>query len=170
MESNSAGDMVTFIGNVVAIQADGMLKARVVKVFYRNLPAGGGAPAQGQEVKGQDPKGQAAGGKEPKREITRIEADGDVMIIQGAKVGTGDHGVYNAAERTLTLTGNARVRQDRDWITGTKVTYYLDQDRSVVESGPGKRVESVIFPSGEAQKGPTKGPATKGPAGSTKGQ
>lgn len=136
MEANAAGDIVTFIGNVVATQADGMLKAKLVRVFYRTLPA--------------------PPGSEPRREIKRIEAEGDVMLLQGNKIGTGDHGVYDAASRTMVLTGNAKVRQDRDWITGTRITYHLDTEQSVVESGPGKRVESVIYPDGSQEAGPGK--------------
>jgi lipopolysaccharide export system protein LptA len=125
MESNAAGDVVTFTGNVVATQADGMLKAKLVRVFYKTVPA-------------------KAPGQEPRREIMRIEAEGDVMLVQGDKVGTGDRGIYSAADRTMVLIGNAKVRQDRDWITGPKVTYYLDEERSVVEGGPGQRVNSLI--------------------------
>ncbi len=141
MEANSAGDMVTFTGNVVATQADGILKARVVKVFYRNMPAGEAKAAGGQP-------GQKA---EPRREIVRIEADGDVVITQGNKVAVGEHGVYTAAERTIVLTGKPRVKQERDWVSGNRITFYLDEDRSLVESGPGRRVESTIYPKGEGQ-------------------
>ncbi len=133
MEADAAGDVVTFSGNVVATQAEGMLKAQRVRVFYRDLPATEGSAAAG----------------EPEREITRIEANGEVTVVQGDKVATGQQAVYSAQERTVILTGEPRVRQDRDWVRGTRVTIYLDEDRSVVEGGPGERVESVLYPRGE---------------------
>ena len=133
MEADAAGDVVTFSGNVVATQADGMLKAKQLRVFYRDLP---GTPG-------------AAG--EPRREITRIEADGAVKFVKGDKVATGERAVYNAPGRTIVLTGAPRVRQDRDWVQGTRVTIYLDEERSVVEGGPERRVESIIYPNGEPE-------------------
>jgi len=134
MESNAGGDVVTFTGNVVATQADGMLKARLVRVFYRTLPEAAGAQ-----------------GAEPRREVTRIEAEGEVMIVQAKKIATGERAVYSAAERTIVLTGSARVRQERDWVAGSKVTFYLDENRSVVEGAPGRRVTSIIYPKGEGE-------------------
>jgi lipopolysaccharide export system protein LptA len=134
MEANAAGDVVTFTGNVVATQADGMLKARLLRVFYRDLPPQAGAGAQ-----------------EGRREITRIEAEGEVMIVQAKKIATGERAVYSSAERTIVLTGKARVRQERDWVAGSKVTFYLDENRSVVEGAPGRRVTSIIYPKGERE-------------------
>lgn len=133
MEADAAGDVVTFSGNVVATQADGMLKAKQLRVFYRNLPAAPGAAA------------------EPRREITRIEADGEVKFVKGDKVATGERAVYSAAGRTIVLTGAPRVRQERDWVQGTRVTIYLDEERSVVEGAPGRRVESIIYPNAEQE-------------------
>ncbi|MFH0810898.1 MAG: lipopolysaccharide transport periplasmic protein LptA [Pseudomonadota bacterium] len=135
MEASAAGDVVTFSGNVVATQAEGMLKARNIKVYYRTLPDS----------------------KEQQRQIQRIEAEGGVMIVQGKRIATGEKAVYSATDRTIVLSGQAKVKQEQDWVRGSRITLYLDDSRSVVEGAPGKRVESIIYPKGE-RRGVIPGP------------
>jgi lipopolysaccharide export system protein LptA len=144
MEANTAGDIVTFTGDVVATQADGVLKAKVVKVYYHSVPGSGAAPAG---------TAKAGAAKESRREIDRIEADGDVIIVRGVRTAVGEHAVYTAADRTIVLTGKPRLRQERDWISGNKVTVYLDEDRSIVDGAPGRRVQSTIYPQDQRQGG-----------------
>src|SRR5919109_1038257 len=48
--------------------------------------------------------------------------------------------------RSETLTGNPVMRQGNSQVSGTKVVYFMDQDRAIAE-GDGKiRVQATIFP------------------------
>jgi lipopolysaccharide export system protein LptA len=144
VDADHKANFVTFTGNVVATQADATLTSDRLKVFYKDVSSGGAD-------KGGQKGGQANGGK---RQIERIEADGHVKIVQVDKVATGEHAVYTAADRVMVLTGQPKLWQERNWVRGTKVLFYLDEDKSVVEGAPGKRVESLIYPEGQ-------GPGTK---------
>jgi lipopolysaccharide export system protein LptA len=85
--------------------------------------------------------------------ISSAEVFGNVRIIQGERRGQADHGIYNAKLATITLDGNPKVFQNGDTISGKIITYYLDQDKSEVTSGPGSRVEAVIHPKSKGNDG-----------------
>ncbi|HXC93775.1 MAG TPA: lipopolysaccharide transport periplasmic protein LptA [Geobacteraceae bacterium] len=91
-------------------------------------------------------------------EISTAEVTGNVRIVQGPRRAQADHGVYDAKSSTIVLDGNPKVFQNNDTISGKVITYYLDQDRSEVTSGSGKRVEAVIYPQGKGSDGRSKKP------------
>lgn len=88
-----------------------------------------------------------------KGDVEKIEASGNVRIIQQNKTGTAAQAVYDSRDGRITLTGNPKVMQGADSISGKVITYYVDDDRSVVTGGddPKARVEAVINP--PARKG-----------------
>lgn len=79
-------------------------------------------------------------------EVDKIIAIGNVRILQTNRVGTGGHAVYESKLGKITLTENPRVSQDTDTVTGKVIIYYLDEERSEVQSGDNARVEAVIHP------------------------
>ena len=92
------------------------------------------------------------------RDVSRIEANGNVRIIKNDKSSTSERVVYDRKERTLVLTGNAQVTQCADTIKGDRITLYLDRNDAVVESDGGGRVRAVIMPEkGCAETGAGKG-------------
>lgn len=82
-----------------------------------------------------------------KNDVEKIEADGDVRIVQENRIGTAAHAVYESAKGRITLTGNPKVIQGTDTVSGNIITYFVDDDRSEVSSGPGRPVEVLIHPS-----------------------
>lgn len=115
----------TFVGNVVARQGDLVLSADKLVVTYGE---------QGNE-------------------LSRAEAFNNVRIVQGPRRGQASHGIYDTVKGTIVLDGNPKVFQGENTITGAVITYYLDEDRSVVSGGPGGRVEAVIQPKEQVQHG-----------------
>lgn len=86
-------------------------------------------------------------------DVDRVIAIGNVRIVQATRVGTGGHAVFENKEGKITLTVNPRVTQDKDTVTGKVITYFMDQDISVVDGGENTRVEAVIHPkAGSGQK------------------
>jgi lipopolysaccharide export system protein LptA len=80
-------------------------------------------------------------------EVDKIEADGNVRIVQENRTGLSAHAVYESKEGRITLTGNnPRVSQGTDVVTGKIITYYIDEDRSVASGGGDSRVEAIIHP------------------------
>ena len=82
-------------------------------------------------------------------ELSRVEAFGNVRILQTNRQATGAHAVYEPKEARILLDGSPRVVQGADVITGKLITYYVNEQRSVVTGGPGERVEAVIHPGGK---------------------
>lgn len=82
------------------------------------------------------------------KEVEKVEAFGSVRIVQLNRIGFGDQAVYESANGRIVLTGNPRVVQGTDTISGKVITYYVDEDKSDVSSGgdPKARVEAVINP------------------------
>ena len=70
-------------------------------------------------------------------------------------VATGQKAVFVNGEQKIILTGEPRVWQGKDMVSGEKITVLLEEDKSLVESGPDRRVEVILYPreEGGAKKG-----------------
>lgn len=120
LSADNKGKTAVFTGKVVATQGDITILADKLSINYG--------------VK--------------KGEVEKITADGNVRIIQENRTGIAAHAVYESKAGRMTLTGNPKVMQGLDTISGGIITYYIDEDRSVVTGG---RVEATIQP--PARKG-----------------
>lgn len=82
------------------------------------------------------------------KDVDRVEATGNVIIVQGDRRGQAAHAVYDNSRGTIVLDGNPKVFQGESTITGRVITYYLDEQKSTVSGGakPTERVEAVIYP------------------------
>lgn len=120
LTADNKGKTAVFTGKVVAKQGDISIYADKITVNYA------------------DKKG----------DVEKIEASGNVRIVQQNKTGTAAQAVYDSRDGRITLTGNPRVTQGGDSISGKTITYYVDDDKSVVSGGddPKSRVEAVINP------------------------
>lgn len=129
LEADNKNQVITFRGNVIARQGDMTIHADTARVFYEK--------------------------KEEGNEVREIVAEGNVKIHQEDRVATGQKAVFINAEQKIVLTGEPRVWQGKDMVSGEKITVLLEEDKSLVESGPDRRVEVILYPRGEggAKKG-----------------
>ncbi len=129
MTADNKGKTAVFSGKVVAKQGD-------ITIYSDKL---------------------VVGYAEKNGEVDKVEAFGTVRIIQQNRTGFAEEAVYNSRNGRIVLTGNPRVVQRADSVSGKVITYFLDEERSEVTSGgdPKVRVEAVINP-----------PARKSDAGS----
>jgi lipopolysaccharide export system protein LptA len=111
----------TFIGKVIARQGDMTLYADRMVVHYA-----------------------AEGGN-----VERVECTGTVRFIQLNRSGSAGKAVYDNRLGTIVLTVNPKVYQGEDMVSGTEITYYLADQRSIVTGTPTSRVEAVIHPKGK---------------------
>jgi lipopolysaccharide export system protein LptA len=125
LTADNKGKTAIFTGKVVAKQGDITIFADRITVSYA------------------DKKG----------DVEKIEAAGNVRIVQQNKTGIAAQAVYDSRDGKITMTGNPRVMQGGDSISGKTITYYVDDDKSVVSGGddPKSRVEAIINP--PARKG-----------------
>ncbi len=125
LTADNKGKTAIFTGKVVAKQGDITIYADRITVSYA------------------DKKG----------DVEKIEAAGNVRIVQQNKTGIAAQAVYDSRDGKITMTGNPKVMQGSESITGKTITYYVDDDKSVVSGGddPKSRVEVIINP--PARKG-----------------
>ena len=136
MESDQQRDVVVFTGSVQAKQGDIVITADTMTVNYSTA-----AP----EKIGNEPQGDTMTQK-----IKTILAQGNVKVVKGDWIATGNTMRYFSSERKVRLSGNAKAWQDQNQISGEHIIMYLDEGRSVVErSGPeGERVKAYIYTDG----------------------
>jgi lipopolysaccharide export system protein LptA len=121
LEADDKLHQVRFLGNVVARQGDVAIYAQELVLVYPD--------------KGKD--------------IDRIEASGAVRIVQGNRVATGEKATFFNRERKIVLTGSPRVYQGDDFLEGDEIIVLLDEEKSIVKSDHGSRVNAVFHPKGE---------------------
>ena len=148
MDSDDPAGIVTFSGAVVARQGEMTITCDLMKVFYVHQEKTGQAAQASAESGGQarSPMGDS------NRQIDKVECDGNVKVVEGERMAVGQKALYLAQSlpRRIILTGEARVWQGRDSLTGHQVTYNLDDNRSTAESGRGQRVRT-IYHQGDAK-------------------
>ena len=141
METSRLGGRVVFTGNITARQGSLAIYADEMTVVYAAASPGAGTAAEGET--------------KLISKIEKLEARGNVKIVQEGWIATGDSMDYNAADRVATLTGNAKAWQDKNVVSGETIVLYLDEGKSVVQksSREGERVKALIYPSGAEKSG-----------------
>jgi lipopolysaccharide export system protein LptA len=93
--------------------------------------------------------------------VERVVSTGNVRIVtRDCRMGTASRTEYYDGEQRVVLIGNARVWRESDVVTGERITIYLAEDRSVVESGKQERVKAIFYsqdqnrPKSEIKMGP----------------
>ncbi|MDP2156778.1 MAG: LptA/OstA family protein [Nitrospirota bacterium] len=71
---------------------------------------------------------------DPGGDITKIESKGNVKVHKEDKVMTSQAATYYAdSPERIVFTGSPRAFDGQNVVSGTKITYYVDDDRSFVE-------------------------------------
>lgn len=81
--------------------------------------------------------------------VEQVECFGNVRIVQKQRSAMSGAARYNNKEGKIVLTINPKVFQGEDMISGSEITYYIADQRSIVTGAPGTRVEAVIHPKGK---------------------
>ena len=123
---------IQYRGDVVVTQGDMTLKSDVLTVLYDD-------PAPTQETSETSSETTA------RQRLKHIVAEGNVEITSGERRATSRKAVFNEKERTVTLRGNAILREGTNQVTGDVVTVFLDEKRSVVKGGKGKRQAQMVL-------------------------
>ncbi|MCX8026303.1 MAG: LptA/OstA family protein [Thermodesulfovibrionales bacterium] len=110
LTSDNKAKIAIFEGDVYAKRGDVHLYADVMKIYYKD------------------------DGNETSSKIYKIEAHGNVRLIRGKHILTSKDAVYNAEPiETLVFTGEPRASDGDNVIVGTKMTYYISDDMTVVD-------------------------------------
>jgi lipopolysaccharide export system protein LptA len=110
-----------FDGGVILRSADGTMTGDTVDVF----------------LKSRDPNQKVAGQQTQASQLDRIVCQGNIVLQQPNRRGTGDKLVYTAADSKFKLTGGPPSIFDAEHgqVTGDSLTFYSHDDRVLVEGG-----------------------------------
>ncbi|MDD3581258.1 MAG: LptA/OstA family protein [Desulfobacca sp.] len=146
LEADHPRQEISFIGQVVARYKDMILYSDVLKIFYQTKEATSAAKAPAAAEKAQAHDGESPLDAVGIEKISRIEAQGHVRLVQEDKVATGDQAIYYKAEEKVVLLGHPQLWQGENTLKGEIITFYLKDNRAVVDSAPQKRVEAIVYP------------------------
>jgi lipopolysaccharide export system protein LptA len=118
MEVDQKKNTISYKGRVVTVQADMTMRSEILTAFY----------------------------DEGMKQMQQLVAEGKVNATQGVRIATGERAVFDDKAKTVTLTGSPMMRQGNSQVTGTKIVYFIEQDRAVTESDGKVRVQATIFP------------------------
>jgi len=124
MEAMDKSGIVIFTGHVKAARGDLIIHSDKLEVFYEKRKKG----------------------EETKKAVKKIVATGQVRIIQGERVGTGEQAIYDKPAEKITITGAAQVLEGPNRVSGERIIFFINEDRSVVEASSGTKVEAVVYP------------------------
>lgn len=127
---------VAFTGNVVVVQEDSTMTADRMDVYFDQPAPTPGAPAEG------------IGAPANARRISRIVAQDKVSFRQvdpetkKERYATGDKGVYEVDQRTVTMSGSPRLWEGKNVIIGEEMVFYLEEKKVVVKG----KVNLTVYP------------------------
>src|SRR5918995_3410478 len=105
MEVDQKKNTITYKGRVVTIPNEMTMRSETLTAYY-----------------------------EPEmKQMKQIVAEGKVNATQGNRVATGDKAVFDDKAKTVTLTGSPVMRQGNSQVSGVKIVYFIEQDKSIVE-------------------------------------
>lgn len=126
LELQQDRNLAIFTGNVIAEQGDIKLRAEQLRVWYR--------PSSEKRTKNNI----MADGT-----IIRIDAINQVFVSSATESAKGDLGVYEVAQRRLTLTGTVILTRGKNVLRGKKLVMNMRTGQSQMSGG---RVHGRFIP------------------------
>jgi lipopolysaccharide export system protein LptA len=124
VETYSKENLIIFKGNVIARQKDIVIYADSIEAMVTE------------------------GGKG----IEQVLAIGNVKIQQGLRVANCQRAVFHNLDRKIILTGDPKVSEGDNMVSGEEIIFDLTQNRVEVKGGAGGRGKAKIYPGGEVEK------------------
>jgi len=124
VETYSKENLVVFKGNVMARQKDIVIYADTLEAIIV-----------------EDGKG-----------IERVVANGNVKIQQGLRVANCQKAVFYNSDQKVILTGDPRVWEGGNMVSGDEIVFDIRQDRVEVKGGQGEGGKARIYPGEKIEK------------------
>jgi len=128
MEAKQDDKTIVFEGHVVVVQDDLTITANRLRV----------TALAGEK--------QPSSNSTPTDKIDYIEFEGDVKVTQQDRLATANKAIFYQKEQKIVMNGRPVVTKGQDRIEGDIITIFLQQGRSIVESGSRAPVKAVLFP------------------------
>jgi lipopolysaccharide export system protein LptA len=160
-------------GDAVATRATKTIKADILTAYMHKSaqpstkqPQAKDAPRAGSAAASRAPGAAAAqkaagsgatGGQEGESRISRVDAQGHVVITDALNTGRGDYGVYNGDTGVATLIGNVVIQRGANVIQGQRGVMDLNNNiaRMMPGGGPGEGRQRIqgLFVRDQAKPG-----------------
>jgi len=143
LEVDNKNKMGTFSGNVVAKQEQPgedpyTIYCDTMVVYYTEEAEKKPSPSQPNRSEKKSPTQQ--------NRVDKIVATGQVKIVHGKDVATGESATFYNVDQRIVLSGNPKVWQGKNLIKGEEITVWIKENRSLVTSKGLNRVQAVIHP------------------------
>jgi lipopolysaccharide transport protein LptA len=162
LEVRDKDKIATFSGDVHVVQGDTTTRSQTLVVFYEDDASANTGTASGQAADQQT------------QQIKRVEARGNVIVVQKDQTATGESGIFDMKSNTVTLVGNVVVSQGANVVKGDTLTADMTTGVSRIACGTAQgkcRVQSSfqpgsMKPEGRGQEAPTPARAAPRPSSS----
>ena len=125
LEIDDQNNQVTFTGNVYAHGNEFEITCQKLDLYYHRQKRGNN--------------------ENSKIDIKKIIATGNVKILRAeGGSASAETAIYLQDEEKIVLTGNPKIKQEGDFVEGTRITLFLKEKRSVVEGSEGNQVKAVV--------------------------
>jgi lipopolysaccharide export system protein LptA len=125
-----------FSGNVSAVQGTTLITSDKLKIYY----------SKAIEKKDKKDTGEES--------IKKVVASGKVVIQSENRTAYTSMAEYTPATKMVVLSGpDSKVISGNNYVTGDKITFFMNEDRVTVERGKEKQVEAFFY-SGDLDKKP----------------
>jgi lipopolysaccharide export system protein LptA len=140
LEVRDKDKMATFSGDVHLVQGDTSMRSKTLVVFYDDdAPSKPAAPSASA----------AQAGPQQNQQIKRVEAKGDVIVVQKDQKATGESGIFDMRANTVTLLGNVVISQGQNIVRGDTLTVDMTTGVSRIACGKAQekcRVQGLFQP------------------------
>src|SRR5215468_2462394 len=109
LEVRDKDKVATFAGDVHLVQGDTSMRSKTLVVFYDN---------EAESKPATRPAGATQAGPQQNQQIKRVEAKGNVIVVQKDQIATGESGIFDMQANTVTLTGNVVISQGQNTVKG----------------------------------------------------
>jgi len=122
LDADNKKRIITFSGHVIVKRSNLTLTCQKLIVHY--TPKGG--------------------------EISKIIATGKVVMKQPPRSATCETAVFYQKSNKVVLIGNPVLSEGNNRVTGKRVTFFLNSDKTIIEGGKKGRVSTTIVPKSSA--------------------
>src|SRR5439155_13978017 len=144
-------------GNAVAVRQGKTIKADILTAYMvQEAPTPGKAKTPAKPA--ASPAGAGAAAPAAESKISRVDAQGHVVVSNAIDTGRGDFGVYKADTGIATLIGNVVIERGNDVIRGQRGV--IDLNNNVSRMLPGdapaaapQRVQGLFVRQGQGKAG-----------------
>src|SRR5215475_10926674 len=146
LEVRDKEKMATFAGDVHLVQGDTTMRSKTLVVYYDDEPTKPGAPSAGA----------TQAGPQQNQQIKKVEAKGDVLVVQKDQRATGESGIFDMRTNTVKLVGNVVISQGLNVVKGDTLTVDMTTGVSKIscDKAPEKcRVTGLFQPGSMKQEG-----------------